>query len=302
MTVRNRRIRVGTRASTLALTQTRLVSDWLESHLPGTTVETIQIRTTGDVRANDPIASMAGKGVFVDAIENALLGNEIDFAVHSAKDLPARDAAGLKIAAYPRRADVRDVLVSRNGKPLRDLAAGAVIGTSSRRRSCQVLAIRPDLQTTELRGNVDTRLRRLDEGSHDAIILAAAGLIRLGLEQRVTEWISIEDMMPAPAQGALAVQIREEDSDLADAFKAFNDPETSAAVSCERAFLATLGTGCSAPVGAHATCNGDSLTLRAMVQGPGGEIFREVATASLSESKEMAIVVGTRLKSHLSTE
>lgn len=292
-----RRLRVGTRGSALALTQTSLVSRWLTEKFPGSEVETVRIRTTGDIRANDPISSMAGRGVFVDAIEQALLRSEIDFAVHSAKDLPPKDADGLTIAAYPKREDVRDVLITRDGATLRKLREGAVVGTSSRRRTCQIRAIRPDLQVVELRGNVDTRIRKLDEGAYDAIILAAAGLIRLSLSARITEWLPTDDVLPAPCQGALAVQTRANDPELISAFKEFNDPATVTAMKVERCFLATLGTGCAAPVAAYANAGDAEIEFTVMIQAEDGRIMRERNRFSRDAALQRAEAIAIRMQS-----
>lgn len=292
-----RTLRVGTRGSALALTQTSLVSDWLAATFPGTEVETVRIRTTGDIRSNDPISSMAGRGVFVDAIEQSLLNSEIDFAVHSAKDLPPRDTSGLMIAAYPKREDARDVLLTRDGRTLRTLREGAVVGTSSRRRHCQIRSIRPDLQIVELRGNVDTRIRKLDEGTYDAIVLAAAGLIRLSLSDRISEWLTTDDVLPAPCQGALAIQVRAGDFELIGAFAKLNDPATVRAMKVERCFLETLGTGCAAPVAAYALCGETELTFEALVQNDKGQIMRERVTCAPEAALQMAEEMAKRMQS-----
>lgn len=295
-----RKLRVGTRGSALALTQTAVVSKWLAEKFPGTGIETIRIRTTGDIRSSDPISSMAGRGVFVDAIEQALVEGKIDFAVHSAKDLPPRNANGLTIAAYPTREDARDVLVSREKESLRFLREGAVVGTSSRRRSCQIRAIRPTFEIAELRGNVDTRLRKLESGEYDAIILAAAGLIRLGMTGGITEWLTTDDMLPAPCQGSLAVQVRSDDTDLLNAFADYNDPPTVAAVLAERRFLETLGTGCAAPVAAYAVVNGDQMKFEALVQSQDGKLLREHASCSVDTSLDVVTAIGYRMQSAVS--
>lgn len=292
-----RRVRVGTRGSELALTQTSLVSDWLIGMFPGTEVETVRIRTTGDIRSSDPISSMAGRGVFVDAIEQALLASEIDFAVHSAKDLPPMNAAGLVVAAYPKREDPRDVLLTRDAHTLRTLREGAVVGTSSRRRNCQIRAIRPDLRIVDLRGNVDTRIRKLDDGVYDAIVLAAAGLIRLSLSGRISEWLSPDDVLPAPCQGALAIQVRADDSELIDAFSEYNHLPTVTAMKVERSFLATLGTGCAAPVAAYALADESEVRFEAMVQQESGRIVRERTTCPPDSAIQIAEEMARRMHS-----
>lgn len=290
-----RKIRVGTRGSALALAQTRGVCAWLSSRYAGIAIEVVRIRTTGDIRSRDPISSMAGRGVFVDAIEQSVRIGEIDFAVHSAKDLPARDAQGLYIAAYPPREDARDILVCRHNSDLRSLPPKATVGTSSQRRASQVNAVRPDLEVLEMRGNVDTRLRKLDDGEFDAIILAAAGLVRLSLEHRISEWLSLDDFLPAPAQGALAVQVRDDDADLADAFSALNDAATSQAVTAERSFLARLGTGCTSPVAAYGTVVGSELTLTGFLHSRNGNTFRHKVVGP----SDQGVTLGETLADHL---
>ena len=292
-----RKLRVGTRGSKLALTQTEWICNWLASTHVGAEIEIVRIRTTGDIRSNEPISAMAGRGVFVDAIEQSLLSGETDFAVHSAKDLPARDAAGVRIAAYPTREDARDVLISRNNLSLSSLPTGASVGTSSQRRACQVLAARPDLQVKDLRGNVDTRLRKVDEGEFDAIILAAAGLARLSLSHRVSEWLSIENFLPAPAQGALAVQVRADDDELRELFRTLNDRDTSLAVTAERSFLARLGSGCTSPVGAYGVVTGDELRISGFVQSPRGEFFRHSITGVAAGAEMLGLELADHLRS-----
>lgn len=292
-----RKLRVGTRGSALALAQTLSIRDWLIGSHPGLDVEIMRIRTTGDIRSQEPISAMAGRGVFVDAIEQSVLMGESDFAVHSAKDLPARDADGLRIAAYPAREDARDVLISRDGSDLRSLPHAARIGTSSQRRAAQIVAIRPDVRIVELRGNVDTRIRKVDEGEYDAIVLAAAGLIRLSLSHRISEWLPFETFLPAPAQGALAIQVREDDLDLASAFSSLNDLPTAQAVTAERSFLARLGTGCASPVAAHGIVSNSELGLTGFLHSRGGEALRY----SLSGSAARATAIGEQLADHLTS-
>ena len=269
-----RPLTVGTRGSALALTQTESVIAMLRALHPGLDVRVERITTKGDVMRDVPLATLGGRGVFVDAIEEALRLKVIDLAVHSAKDLPSRVPPDLAIGAFLERADPRDVLISHAG-PLRDLPRGARVGTSSLRRVSQVHAVRPDLDTRDLRGNVDTRLRKLDAGDYDAIVLAGAGLLRLGLEERVTEWLSAESMLPSPGQGALAVEIRADGDELQDLVRPLAHAPTEAALAAERAFLARLGAGCAAAVGAYATLGDDDrLTLRAMIGTADGRSVR----------------------------
>jgi hydroxymethylbilane synthase len=261
---------VGTRGSALALTQTTAVCAAVRGLRPGTRVRLERITTKGDVLTDVPLSALGGRGVFVDAIEEALREERIDLAVHSAKDLPSTIAPDLTIAAFLERADPRDVLISRAGT-LAELPRGARVGTSSQRRACQLRAARSDLETVDLRGNVDTRLRKLDAGDYDAIVLAAAGLQRLGLIHRVTEWLPLDVMLPAPGQGALAVEVRANDATLRSVLRPLTHPPTEAALIAERAFLARLGAGCAAAVGAYAAmAEPDTLLLTAMIGAPDG--------------------------------
>jgi hydroxymethylbilane synthase len=247
-------VRVATRASLLARTQSGLVADQLRAIL-GTRVELVEVRTTGDADQRTPLASFGGVGVFVTAVREAVLRGEADLAVHSLKDLPTAEAPGLRLAAVPPREDPRDVLVARDGGTVATLRPGATVGTGSPRRAAQLLALRPDLDVVAVRGNVDTRLRMVSEGSLDAVVLAHAGLARLDRLDAVTEVLEPDQMLPAPGQGALAVECRDIDVDgaLLDALRALDDDATRVAVTAERALLAALEAGCSAPVGAHAT-------------------------------------------------
>ena len=290
-----RTLTVGTRGSPLALTQTESVIAMLRALHPGLDVHVERITTKGDVMRDVPLATLGGRGVFVDAIEEALRLKVIDLAIHSAKDLPSRVPPDLAIAAFLERADPRDVLISHAG-PLRDLPRGARVGTSSLRRVSQVHAVRPDLDTRDLRGNVDTRLRKLDAGEYDAIVLAGAGLLRLGLEERVTEWLSPESMLPSPGQGALAVEIRADDVELQDLVRPLAHVPTEAALAAERAFLARLGAGCAAAVGAYATLgDDDQLTLRAMIGTADGRSVRWRETGD----RGGASALGERVADHL---
>jgi hydroxymethylbilane synthase len=269
-----RTLAVGTRGSPLALAQTRAVVAALQSHHPDAACEIRRIITKGDVMRDVPLATIGGRGVFADAIEEALESGEIDFAVHSAKDLPSITADGLLIAAYPAREDARDVLISHAGG-LEALPFGARVGTSSQRRGCQLLAARPDLSVRDLRGNVDTRLRKLDEDAYDAIVLAGAGLIRLGLTSRIAEWLSTDVMLPAPGQGALAIEIRASDEELRELIAPLGHQPTAIAMSAERAFLAHLGAGCAAALAAFATVSATgTVALKAMIGAPDGRCVR----------------------------
>jgi hydroxymethylbilane synthase len=261
-------MRIGTRGSALALAQ----SEQVRASLPGGTRDhrLVIIKTTGDLQPNAALSRIGGKGVFTKEIEEALLRNEIDIAVHSLKDLPTDERPGLRLGALLVREDPRDALVSRERIPFEGLRSGASIGTSSLRRRSQVLARRPDLRVEDLRGNVPTRLARLEEGRLDAIIVAAAGLLRLRLLDRATQVLEESMMLPAPGQGVLAIQIRAGDSATAAAVAAMNDAAAAAEATAERALLEGLGGGCLVPVGARARANGGTLELTAYVGHPEG--------------------------------
>ncbi len=250
-------LRLGTRGSRLALVQSDLVATRLRS--AGHEVEVVRIVTEGDVR---PVDMSPGDGVFVAAIARALVAGEIDIAVHSAKDIPLEEEPELLIAAYPERADPRDVLITRSGNSnLDSLPQGAVVGTDSPRRTGFLLAARPDLRVVPLHGNIDTRLGRLDKGSIDALVLAAAGIDRLGLSERIDQRLEPDLVAPAPAQGALAVQARRQDVDLLSVLATLDQRSVRLAVEMEREVLKATGGTCRAPVGALASVDGDSFTL-----------------------------------------
>ena len=291
------RIRVGTRGSPLALIQTRLVTDAITAYTAGTQAEVVIVRTEGDRNRQDSLVVLGGRGVFVRDIEDRLLAGEFDLAVHSLKDLPTTQPEGLVLAAIPARGDVRDALVSRGGQPLAELPAGAVVGSSSQRRSAQVLALRPDLVVQSIRGNVETRLRKLDEGLYDAIVLAAAGLERMRLAGRITESFSMDQMLPAVGQGALAIECRADDARTRALLAPLEDGPTRAAVSAERAFLRGLGGGCTLPIGAYAepAANG-SITLRGLIAQPDGRrIVRGMLSGTVAEAETMGAQLAERL-------
>jgi hydroxymethylbilane synthase len=259
-------VTLGTRGSALARAQTELVATLLAAACPGVALSTQVLSTAGD-RSQDsgrPLPEIGGKGLFTAELERALLEGEIDVAVHSLKDLPTQDAPGVAVGAVTSREDVRDCLVSRSEGSLSHLSEGALVGTSSLRRSAQLAAIRPDLEIRSIRGNVDTRIRKVHEGEYDAALLAAAGIRRLGLEYAVSEWLSPETMLPAPGQGALAVQCRADDAAMREVLTDLDDPAARAETTAERAFLEALGGGCAAPVAALATV---TTTPRVRLQG-----------------------------------
>jgi len=273
-------VRVGTRGSQLARTQTGHVVDQLRSF--GFKVQEVIISTRGDQQQTVPIAQIGNDGVFVRELEKALLEERIDLAVHSLKDLPTAMTPGLEFACTPLRATPFDVLVSRNGVGLRDLPADASVGTASIRRRIQIQAVRPDLQIVAIRGNVDSRLRRLDEGEFDAVVLAAAGLERLGRAERITELLQPPEFWPAVAQGALVIQIKEANQRVREILEPIHDSATYLATIAERALLAALAGGCLAPIGSWGRFEGDGeLCLGGCVlSDAGGNV--EMRTASSS--------------------
>ncbi len=246
------RLVLATRRSALALAQARAFARDLVSSHPGLVVDELHVVTTGDKVTDIPLAKVGGKGLFTKEIEEALDRNEADFAVHSFKDVPADLADRFAAACVPRREDARDVLVTKSGAKLADLPPGALVGTSSLRRAIQLSLARPHIVIVPLRGNVDTRLRKLDAGEVDAIVLARAGLARLGLAQRITETIDFRSVIPAPGQGALAIECRASDATTRAILAAVSDPETEIAVACERGVMAAVEGNCNVPFGAYA--------------------------------------------------
>jgi hydroxymethylbilane synthase len=247
-------VTLGTRASALARAQTELVAGALGVARPGLECATRVISTSGDrtQESGEPLPSIGGKGLFTAELERALQDGEIDVAVHSLKDLPTEDAPGVVVGAVTAREDVRDCLVARAAGSLAELPAGAVVGTSSLRRSAQLVALRADLEVRSIRGNVDTRVRKVSAGEYDAAVLAAAGIRRLGLAHVVTEWLDEETMVPAPGQGAVAIQCRAGDDAVRALLERLDDPRARAETTAEREFLRALGGGCAAPIAARA--------------------------------------------------
>jgi len=263
-------LRLATRKSILAVTQSTWVKDRLEVMNQGLDVELVRITTKGDRILDVPLARIGGKGLFVKDIEEALLAGEADFAVHSLKDVPAEVPEGLEVSVFPEREDARDAFISRNGAELAALPSGSRVGTSSLRRMVQLRSHRPDLEIISLRGNLDTRLRKLDAGEFDAILLAAAGLNRLGLAGRVTEFLDPEVMLPAVGQGALALEFRTDDPVTRRILAPLHHQKTAVCVASERAFLSRLEGGCQVPIGAHAVQEGDTLRLSGLVANEDG--------------------------------
>ena len=287
-------MRLATRGSALALAQARSVADRLGAS--GIRVEVVAMRTEGDRLAEARLAAVGGKGLFVREIEEALLRGEVDVAVHSLKDLPAELPRGLALAAFPERADARDVLVSRFPVGFADLPPGAVLGTSSPRRRALALAARPDVSVEPIRGNVDTRLRKLEAGDYDAIVLAAAGLARLGVTPRHVEALAPEVFVPAVGQGTLAVEARVDDARTLSALRAVDHEPTRVCALAERAFLGRLGASCVTPMAAHARLSGGRLVLDAVVASEDGRtVLRESVEGAPQRAEALGVSVAEAL-------
>lgn len=291
-------MRIASRGSALALWQAGAVRDRLRSDDPDLQVEIEIVRTTGDRVQDVPLAQIGDRGLFTKEVDTAVVNGTADIAVHSLKDVPTRVGPGLRLAAVTRREDPRDVLAVREGTPRRllELPRGARIGTSSLRRRAQLRAVRPDLHVLDLRGNLDTRLARLDAGDFDGILLAAAGLIRLGWRDRISDWLDPEDWLPAVGQGALAIFCREDDEASARALASLHHSATAAAVTAERAFLGELEGGCQVPIGALAEIQGDRLVLSGLVADLDGE---EVLRGRAAGAGDEAAALGRRLAAEL---
>jgi hydroxymethylbilane synthase len=287
-----KQIRVGTRGSVLALWQAEWVKSQLLAADPELAVELVPIKTTGDKILDVPLAKVGGKGLFVKEIEEALLDGRVDLAVHSVKDLPAELPAGLHLAVMPSREDPRDALISRNGVSLAQLPRGARLGTSSLRRMAQLLHLRPDLRIETLRGNVDTRLRKLESESFDAIILAAAGLKRMALSHVISEYLEPDKVLPAVGQGALGIETRVDDVFTNEMVASLAHQPTMITVSAERAFLKRLEGGCQVPIGAYATLEGGELILTGMVADLEGQ---RLIRKELRGEPQQAEIIGERL-------
>ena len=282
-----RPLTIGTRGSALALRQVALVTEAIRNRDQAANVTHAVIQTEGDRRTEISLDQIGGQGVFVKDIEARLLRGEVDIAVHSLKDMPAEQPDGLRIGAVLPRADARDVLVARDGRDLTALAPRARIGSDSARRAMQVLAMRPDVAVVSIRGNVDTRLRKVAEGEFDAVVLAAAGLDRLGLMERATQVFSLREMLPAVGQGILAVQCRSDDAELIEYLASIDDPETHTAATAERAYLRALGAGCRLPVGAYATVSGGNIRLDALLGDEAGKPHRGNAKGPASAAEQL---------------
>ena len=273
--------KVGTRRSMLALTQTKWVVEQLKKRMPEAEFELREIVTKGDRILDVTLSKVGGKGLFVKEIEQSLLDGETDFAVHSLKDMPAELPDGLVIGAIPKRVDPRDVLLSKEDRQLDELPQGALVGTSSLRRAAQLLAYRPDLRIESVRGNIDTRIRKLTEGNFDAIVLAAAGLERVEWQGEVSQYLPVEISLPAVGQGALAIECRADDEATLALLRLLDDEPTRLAVSAERTFLHKLQGGCQVPIAAYATVDAGVITLTGLVGSPDGtKICKSTAVGS----------------------
>jgi hydroxymethylbilane synthase len=291
-----RTLRVGTRASALARAQTAQVCATLEQAHPGLAVDTVLIRTSGDRLSQGALAPAGGKGLFVKELEEALVGGRIDCAVHSMKDVPAALAPGLAIGAVPPRADARDVLVGGGAEGLAGLAAGTRIGTASVRRRAQLLARRRDLEVVLLRGNVDTRLRKWRAGEVDALLLAAAGLARLGVSEPAARPLDPDVLLPAVGQGALALECRADDTATRALLAALADADAHDAIAAERAFLVAIGGDCNTPLAAHARIEGGTIRLRVQLSDlDGREWFEDAGVAPRGAAEELGRELAARL-------
>jgi len=296
--VTSKTIKIGTRGSKLALWQANWVKSALNAGNTSIAVELVPIKTRGDKIIDVPLAKVGGKGLFVKEIEDALLNGRIDLAVHSMKDMPSEIPDGLCVGAIPEREIPQDVLISKKGLLLHDLMPGARIGTSSLRRSAQLLHVRPDLVILPLRGNIDTRLKKLETENLDAIILAAAGVKRLGLENRITEYMDENVMLPAVGQGALCIEIRQNDPEIDPIIVALNHQETWTVVMGERAFLNRLEGGCQVPIAAHGKIEKNTFTLCGLVASVDGTtVIKETLSGPEDSSESIGVKLADRLLS-----
>ena len=289
-------IKIGTRGSLLATTQSTWVKNQIEAQHPGVSVELVIIVTKGDKILDVPLAKVGGKGLFVKELEEALLRKEVDLAVHSMKDVPSELPEELHLGIIPARENPHDAFIAKDFTSIADLPAGATVGTSSLRRRSQLAALRPDLEIVDLRGNLDTRLRKLDEGQFQAIILAAAGLNRLGMSNRATAYFSAQEMLPAVGQGALGIELRKDDDELLAGLSFLNDEKTTIAVAAERAFLTRLEGGCQVPIGAFAEVENGEVELTGLVASIDGKVVLKESIKGLSDDAHQ---LGTELANKL---
>ncbi|MCE0558000.1 MULTISPECIES: hydroxymethylbilane synthase [unclassified Motilimonas] len=289
-------LRIATRKSPLAMWQAQFVKDALEAIHPDLEVILLPFVTKGDIILDTPLAKVGGKGLFVKELENAMLAGEADIAVHSMKDVPMEFPAGLGLATICEREDPRDAFVSNHFQTIEELPAGAVVGTSSLRRQCQLRASRPDLVVKDLRGNVNTRLAKMDAGEYDAIILAAAGLLRLEMNDRIASYISPEQSLPAVGQGAVGIECRSDDHVTIALLASLDHPETRIRVLAERAVNNTLEGGCQVPIGSYAELEGEEIYLRALVGSPDGSamLYRETR-GPIAQAEQLGITLANSL-------
>ncbi len=292
-------LRIGTRGSPLALVQARAVRARLAAVLgaPEEEIELTVIRTSGDTIQDRPLSEEGGKGLFTKEIEEALIDARIDLAVHSTKDMPTFSQAGLMLAACLEREDPRDVFISHKAASLQELPQGATLGTASLRRQAIAKRLRPDLKVMPLRGNVETRLRKLDEGQVDATLLALAGLKRLGLTQHATKIMEVHEFLPAVGQGAIGIEAREDDERVLAMLARIDHADTSDAIACERAFLAELDGSCKTPIGGHADVSGDTIHFRGLLAHPDGEpSFEFRSSGPRADAAELGREAGRQIK------
>lgn len=289
-------LKIATRQSPLALWQANYVKDRLQQLYPDLTIELVPMVTKGDVILDSPLAKIGGKGLFVKELENALLNKEADIAVHSMKDVPMQFPEGLGLAVICQREDPRDAFVSHAYRTFAELPQGAVVGTSSLRRQCQLKALRPDLDIRSLRGNVGTRLSKLDNGDYDAIILASAGLIRLGLADRIASFIDVEQSLPAAGQGAVGIECRTDDVQVHALLAPLADAETTYCVRAERAMNNHLQGGCQVPIGGYAVLQQGQLYLRALVGDiDGSRIIRAEGKSAVENAEVLGVQIAEQL-------
>ena len=294
--LQNNLLKIATRQSPLALWQANFVKHQLETMHPGLRVELVPMVTKGDVILDSPLAKIGGKGLFVKELEAALLDGRADIAVHSMKDVPMEFPQGLGLSVICRREDPRDAFVSNKYAALADLPAGAVVGTSSLRRQCQLKQLRPDLQVHSLRGNVGTRLSKLDQGEYDAIILASAGLIRLGLAEQIRSFIEVEQSLPAVGQGAVGIECRIDDLVVQQLLAPLADQQTTLCVLAERAMNRRLQGGCQVPIGGYAIIENEQLWLRALVgELDGSQIIRAEGRGDLTTAEQLGVQIAESL-------
>ena len=289
-------LRIGTRGSKLALAQSEWVKKKIEARHPHAQVQMVRVKTTGDKILDSPLAKIGGKGLFVKEIEDGLLDERLDLAVHSMKDVPAALPEGLILASFPEREDPRDAFVSIKYENLEQLPQGARVGTGSLRRTAQLLHLRPDLELVPVRGNVDTRLRKLEDGEFEALILATAGLKRFGFEDRISQVFSTEQMLPAIGQGALGLEVRRDNAQAIGLIEFLNHDETEVTVKAERSFLKELEGGCQVPIAAFCQVRGKALHLEGMVaELDGSKVIRDEISGERNEAEDIGVRLARRL-------